>query len=175
MSIFVFSFDDRSVMGLICLPLGAFCGGAASAAYIIPGPEVAVTRFPDRGLGHFGLVVIVDGIDGRSVAGKRRSVVAVGFAVYRVGVGLAELAAAIIGDDGVAPRPAVTVRSRSTPGERGAAVGALGELGLFGRLALRVCQVAMSVFGLRTAHRKGDRFASGLFAVPWSLSMSYCR
>jgi hypothetical protein len=93
-------FDERSVMGLICLPLGTFCGGAASAAYIIPGAEVAVTRFPDRGLGHFGLVVIVDGIDGRSVPGKRRSVVAVGFAVYCVGGGLAELAAAIIGDDG---------------------------------------------------------------------------
>ena len=57
-------------MNLVCLPLGAFRGRIASAAYfVIPGAEVTVERFPDCGLGRFGLVGIVDGIDGRSIAG----------------------------------------------------------------------------------------------------------
>jgi len=57
-------------MNLVCLPLGTFRGGVASAAYyVIPGAEVTVERFPDCGLGRFGLVGIVDGIDGRSIAG----------------------------------------------------------------------------------------------------------
>jgi hypothetical protein len=42
-SIFVFSFDERSVMNMVCLPLGTFREGVASAAYyVVPGTEVAV-------------------------------------------------------------------------------------------------------------------------------------
>jgi hypothetical protein len=100
------------------------------------------------------VVGIVGGVDSRSVAG--------GFAVYRASAGLTEHAAAIIEDDGVSPSPAVTLWSRSTPGERRAA-GDLGEPGLFGRPAPGACQVTMLAFSLNTTHRKGDRFAFGLF------------
>ena len=77
--------------------------------------------------------------------------------------GLAELAAAVIGEDGVSLRPAMAARTRSAPGARGAAVGGLGEPGHPGRAAPRAWRMAMPVFGFTTAHRKDGRFAFGLF------------
>jgi len=76
--------------------------------------------------------------------------------------GLAELAADVIGKDGVSLRPAVAARTRSASGGRGAAVGVRGETGHSVRGAPGACRMAMPVFALTTAHRKDGRFAFGL-------------